>query len=156
MGGGVKRGKIMKLIPIRMMSEEEWGRFVETPYNPPDDGVSDEAFDDEFYEVENGLRGVLAEFGKEDSYGQVDFYLDNGSNRTRGMGFELGENSTIENLSLIPAIQSYLSTLPEIYDVSICGMNYDFYLYVNKERIQAYTKDIKRLSRFGLTFRVDG
>jgi len=140
----------MSAAPIHMMSKAEWGKFVDRPFNPPDDSVSDDDFANEFYAVEDGLRAVLAGFGEEDAYGQADFYLDNGCERTRGMGFELGERPGLERPEVVSAIRNYLVSIPHSYDIAIHGMNFDFYLYISQDRIQAYTDDLTRLSAFGL------
>jgi hypothetical protein len=43
-----------------------------------------------------------------------------------------------------------LSGLVENYDIAIMGENYDFYVYVSRDRIVAYTKDLTRLRNLGL------
>lgn len=133
-----------------MFTEDEWSEFVDTPFNPPESSVSDEEFREEFYGTEAALRRVLLEFGEDDDYGQKDFGLDNGCGRTRGIGVELGSQRGLELPQVLTAIRDFLTTLPEIYDVALIGTNYDFYLYVNRDRTIAYTRDRRRLGRFGL------
>ena len=133
-----------------MFTEDEWSDFVNTPFNPPDDSISDDEFRDEFYETEEALRKVLLRFGEEDDYGEKDFGLDNGFGRTRGSGVELSSRRGLERPEVLAAIRDFLTSLPETYDVALNGMNYDFYLYVNRNRTVAYTRDKRRLGRFGL------
>lgn len=133
-----------------MLTEDEWGGFVGTPFNPPAPTISDEDFRTEFYATEKALRKVLLQFGEEDAYGERDFGLDNGFGRTRGLGLELGARRGLERPAALTAIREFLIGLPERYDIALCGANYDFYLYVNRDRMMAYTLDRRRLGRFGL------
>ncbi len=133
-----------------MLTEDEWSEFVSTPFNPPDSSISDDEFRKEFYETEEALRNVLLKFGEEDDYGEKDFGLDNGFGRTRGIGVELSSKRGLERPEVLSAIRDFLAALPETYDVALNGMNYDFYLYVYRDRTVAYTRDKWRLGRFGL------
>lgn len=133
-----------------MLTEDEWGDFVRTPFNPPAQTISDEEFRNEFYSTEKALRKVLLQFGEEGTYGEKDFGLENGFGRTRGLGLELGAQRGLERTEVLTAIREFLIELPERYDIAICGANFDFYLYVNRDRLMAYTTDRRRLGRFGL------
>jgi hypothetical protein len=136
--------EIAMLIEIPMMTNSEWNEFVNRPFNPPKPTISDDDFRVEFCSVEDGLRAILAELGYEDEF------LDNCFGRTRGMGFQMPYDCPLETPMLVPAIQSWLSGLVENYDIAIMGENYDFYVYVSRDRIVAYTKDLTRLRNLGL------
>jgi len=101
--------------------------------------------------VENRLREILDRFGEHSDYGDGDFYLEPGFCRSRGMGFEISPNSSLEHPELVPTIETLLRSLPEQYDISIQSDNFDFYLYISLERVTVFTDDYKRLSKFGLT-----
>ena len=135
--------------PVKMLGEDEWKELVNKPFNPPDPDVSDDDFQDEFFATEEALRKVLLNYGEEDDYGEKDFGLGSGVGRTRGIGVELGESKGLEKPAVVKAVREFLGSLPTEYDVCFQGMNYDFYLYVSRERITAYTEDLKRLGRFG-------
>ncbi|MFC7339583.1 hypothetical protein ACFQY0_20505 [Haloferula chungangensis] len=136
---------------VKLLDRTEWEQFVDCPFNPPDESISDDEFRVEYFEVEERLRAVLQEFGDEDAYGEGDFYLENGFGRTRGLGFELGGESSLECPGLIPRIIMLLNTIEPTYDIEIRGDQYDFYLYVSKNRIQAFLENPSRLSSFGLS-----
>jgi len=133
------------LIEIPILSESEWEQLVNHPFNPPSSDVSDEDFRKEIYTTEDGLRAILEDLGDEDEL------LDNGFGRTRGIGFQMPDECPLETPALVPAIQRWLTTLDEFYDIAIMGENYDFYVYITRDRIVGYTKDTKRLRGLGLT-----
>ena len=132
------------LVEIPMLTDSEWEQLVSQPFNPPGSDVSDDDFRNESYTVEDGLRAILEELGDGHEF------LDNGFGRTRGIGFQMPDGCPLETPALIPAIQRWLTTLDEIYDIAIMGENYDFYVYVSRDRIVGYTKDTERLRRLGL------
>ena len=134
-----------KFIEIPILTESQWEELVNHPFNPPSSDVTDDDFRNEFYTVEDGLRAILEELGDEDEL------LDNGFGRTRGIGFQMPDECPLETPALIPAIQRWLTTLDETYDIAVMGENYDFYVYVSRDRIVAYTEDIERLRGLGLT-----
>lgn len=132
------------------MGQEEWAHYASAAFNPPSEECFNDTFRNEYYGVESRLETILQEFGENDAYGEGDYYLDNGYGRTRGLGFEVSHESSLENPQVVPAIQRLLASLPDEYEVCIQGENFDFYVYVSPREVKAFTEDLERLARFGL------
>ena len=136
------------------LTKEEWEEFLSKPFNPPPSHMSDDEFEDEFRGVEKRLNELLSQFGENGVYpgnpDECDYYLDNNSGRTRGLGFAVMFESAIENAHVLQEIRNFVDTLAVDYDIVLEGEGYSYFIYVNKSGILTYKCDREILDAYGL------
>ena len=62
-------------IPARILTDIEWIKLAETPYNPPGPELSEDDFEAEFEAAETGVIAVLEQFGRNSAEDGVRRFL---------------------------------------------------------------------------------
>ncbi len=129
---------------IYVITEKEAYAHVAKPYNPPalSESFSEEDFFREWHTVQRGLANVLRRFGRDDAYGQGDYYIGDSATLSRGIGVCITSKKPLVQ-SLIPLTQAYLKTLDHPYEIdfTVSTKDGDFEVFVSKDDVLVWCPD---------------
>ena len=133
---------------ILNLSREECSHRLDTPYNPPDSSISDQAFDAEYYLLFDKLEEYLAAHGKNDAFGQGDYYLEPSIMRSRGIGFEIS-NSEIVTMNLLHGLQKLVAENAPEWEIYFRSDNFDYDVFINPSSVSIYRNTLNLLPDIG-------
>lgn len=129
---------------MHAITEKEAYEHVAKPYNPPalSESFSEEDFFLEWHTVQRGLANVLKRFGRDDAYGQGDYYIGDSATLSRGIGVCITSKKPLVQ-SLIPLTQAYLQTLDHPYEIdfTVSTRDGDFEVFVSQNEVLAWCPD---------------
>ena len=133
---------------ILNLSREECSHRLDTPYNPPDSSISDQAFDAEYYLLFDKLEEYFAAHGKNDAFGQGDYYLEPSIMRSRGIGFEIS-NSEIVTMNLLHGLQKLVAENAPEWEIYFRSDNFDYDVFINPSSVSIYRNTLNLLPDIG-------
>ncbi|MFC5453832.1 hypothetical protein [Prosthecobacter fluviatilis] len=133
---------------ILKLSLEECSIRLDTPFDPPESSVSDQEFEEEYYRLFDTLEGFLAAHGKNDAYGQGDYYLEPNVMRSRGMGFEVA-NSAIVTMDFLHGLQKLVSERAPAWEIYFRSDNFDYDVFINPSEVRIYRDSPDLLPQVG-------
>ncbi len=110
---------------------------LERPCNPPEitESFTGEDFLKEWCYARDALKDLLDAFGVWNAYGEGDYFLDDFTDMSRGIGVEV-TNAKILNESLVGAVQKLLRTFDKEFEVhflvAIKGLLFDLFVSRNE------------------------
>lgn len=132
---------IYKAMSIQVITEKEAYDHLAKPYNPPvlSESFSEEDFFREWHTVQRGLANVLKHFGRDDAYGQGDYYIGDSAGLSRGIGVCITSKKPLVQ-SLIPLTHAYLKTLDHSYEIdfTVSTRDGDFEVFVSTDEVKAW------------------
>lgn len=138
-------------IPARILTDIEWIKLEETPYNPPGPELSEDDFVAEFEAVERGIIAALEQFGR-NAAEDADFYhgwtIPDGS---RAICFEILHRSRLRTPRLIPLLLEFLHSLPQSYSIGMQSEESTDYIYIRREGVLVYECSRRMMRALGLT-----
>jgi hypothetical protein len=120
---------------ILNLSREDCYLRLDTPYNPPASSITDQAFDEEYYLLFDKLEEFMAAHGKNDAFGQGDYYLEPSIMRSRGMGFEVS-NSKIVTMDLLRGLQKLVSENAPEWEIHLRSENFDYDVFISPSAVR--------------------
>lgn len=112
------------------------GRLTE-PFNPPriSESFTEDAFREQWHAARNALKDVMDAFGVWNAYCEGDYFLDDATGLSRGIGIEV-TNPAIFHKAQVEAVQKPLCTLDEDFEVHFalasCGLFSDIFVSRNE------------------------
>ena len=122
----------MKIIEIQ---EDAYSRRLKEPHNPPL-SVDDKLFQKEYYKLYNFIETALSEYGKNDAYGQGDYYLENSVIASRGLGFEV-TNDEIVTPAFLSRLQNIVIQNPS-WEILLQSGKFDWGIFIGPDKIYLY------------------
>ena len=119
------------------LSEKEYFARLETPYHPPDDSISDEQFDEEYYRLFDRLEPLLADFGSNDAYGAGDYYLEPRITRSRGLGFEVTNDDIVTEIFL-GSLQHLVATHSPEWELYLRSDGWQYGIFVGPTEVRIH------------------
>ena len=135
---------------ILNLTREECSHRLDTPYNPPDSSISDQAFDAEYYLLFDKLEEYFAAHGKNDAFGQGDYYLEPSIMRSRGIGFEIS-NSEIVTMNLLHGLQKLVAENAPEWEIYFRSDNFDYDVFISPSAVRIYRDNPDLLPQIGIT-----
>ena len=111
------------------------------PYNPPtiSSSFSESDFQKEWYHARDTLKNLLDKFGACSPYGDGDYFIDDLTDISRGIGVEI-TNASILNEPLVRSVQTLLNTFANAFEVHflviIKGLLFDVFVSRNEVEVQ--------------------
>ena len=119
------------------LSEDQYLKRLGSPYNAPDDSVCDTEFDDEYYDLFDKLEPLMAEFGTNNAYGDGDYCLEPRISRSRGLGFEVS-NDTIVTEELLRRLQELVATHAPEWEIFLQSGFFEYGIFVGSSEIRIH------------------
>ncbi len=129
---------------IRTISRAEYTERLKTPYDPPPE--IDEVFEAEYFKLFDRLENTLKNFGKNDPYGEGDYYLAASVARSRGLGFVV-TNDEIVTVKFLTEIQETLQESGLNWEITVKSQLFEWGLFVSATQTDLYRRKEDSLSQ---------
>ncbi len=120
---------------ILEISKEEYLQRIARPFNPPEEGVSEENFDREYYALYELIEQVMTRHGVNDAFGQGDYYLEPYICRSRGLGLEI-TNPAIVTLTLLDELKALVAKNAPGWEIHLRSDNFDYGIFIGPTEIR--------------------
>ena len=116
----------MSIIPL---TEEAYYQRLNSPHNPPSGELVGEAFDSEYYRLYDLVKSAMKDYGKNDAYGEGDYNLEPHISDSRGLGFEVSNESIIGEKLLLNLQEVLVHHAPE-WEIFLGSAYYEFGIFI--------------------------
>jgi hypothetical protein len=114
---------------IISLAEEDYFQRLNSPHNPPSREVLGEAFDSEYYRLYDLVKSVMKDYGENDAYGEGDYNLEPHIADSRGLGFEISNESIISERLLLSLQGVLVHHAPE-WEIFLGSALYEFGIFI--------------------------
>ena len=116
------------------LSNEEHYKKLDLPHNPPEASVSDKEFEVEYYSIYDRLELIVAEYGTNNAFSEGDYYLEAGIMRSRGIGFEI-TNDSIVTEELLHRLQHLIVNHAPSWEIHLRSGDFKYGIFVGCDQI---------------------
>jgi len=119
---------------ILEISDEEHLERIDRPFNPPEEDVSDEDFEREYYALYELIEPLMARHGVNDAFASGDYYLEPSICRSRGLGLEIN-NPAIVTRALLDELKTLVAKHAPGWEIYLRSDNFDYGIFIGPTEI---------------------
>jgi hypothetical protein len=130
----------IRMMQIQQLSEEDFYQKLGQAHNSPGSDLSEEEFAAEYYRLYGEIEIILARHGKNDAYGEGDYYLEPRIVDSRGLGLEV-TNPNMISPKLISELSDAVRRINPLWEIYLGSGECDFGVFVSASGAKMWKRD---------------